>query len=448
MRLGGRVPLRVRLAATAAIGAMIVLTVGAVMLHATFDTELDGALTDELAIRVADLETDYQDDEITAGPGLVSTQAIHSAGAVIAPVGAVAMLTPDELARAAREQIVVNRPVATVGDQARLLARPIRVTSSDVVVGVAATSTERLARSRERLAFVLIAAGPALTALIAGAAWLLTGAALRPVRRMAGEAATISMSEPGRRLPQPPGADEIAELGRTLNGMLDRIEATVAHERGFIDNAAHELRSPLAVLRGELELAALDVDDRDAVAEGLASALEETDRLTRLTQDLLTLARADAGQLIAGDMTTDLLDVAQAGAVRVRHRDDVTIEVAGEPVVVRGDPDWVNQIVTNLVANANRYAAGRVLVTVDDDESGGLLVVNDDGRGFPPDLLPRAFDRFARGDEARGRAEGGAGLGLAITASLARAMGGGVAARNGGALPGARVEVRLPLAAP
>jgi signal transduction histidine kinase len=114
---------------------------------------------------------------------------------------------------------------------------------------------------------------------------------------------------------------------------------------------------------------------------------------------------------------------------------------------VRGDPDWVKQIVINLVANANRYAAGRVLVTVDDDESVGLLVVNDDGRGFPPDLLPRAFDRFARGDEARGRGEGGAGLGLAITASFARAMGGSVAARNGGTLAGACVEVRLPLAA-
>jgi two-component system OmpR family sensor kinase len=442
-------PLRVRLAATAAVGAMIVLTVGAVILHATFDRELDGALTDELAIRVADLETDFRDDHaVTAGPGLLSTQAIRSGGDVVAPVGAVPMLTADELARAARGEIVVNRPVATVGDRARLLARPIGTTGSDVVVGVAATSTERLARSRERLAFVLIAAGPALTALIAGAAWLLTGAALRPVRRMAGEAATISMSEPGRRLPQPGGADEIAELGETLNGMLDRIEATLAHERAFIDDAAHELRSPLAVLRGELELAAQVVDDPDAVAEGLASALEETDRLSRLTQDLLTLARADAGQLIAGDATTDLLDVAHAVAGRIRHRDDVTIEVVGEPVVVCGDPAWVKQIVVNLVANANRYAVARVRVTVDDDEHDGLLVVNDDGGGFPPDLLPRAFDRFARGDEARGRAEGGAGLGLAITGSLARAMGGSVAAWNKGTLPGARVEVRLPLASP
>ena len=441
-------PLRIRLAATAAVGAMIVLTVGAVILHSTFDKELDGALTDQLEIRVADLETNYQNDEDAAGPGLVSTQAIDIDGHVLAPVGAAPMLTADELARAARGEIVVDRAVATVGDEARLLARPIRATGSDVVVGVAATSTERLARSRQRLAFVLIAAGPALTALIAAAAWLLTGAALRPVRRMASEAATISMSEPGRRLPQPGGSDEIAELGQTLNGMLDRIEATVAHERAFIDDAAHELRSPLAVLRGELELAMQVVDDSDAVAEGLASALEETDRLTRLTQDLLTLARADAGQLIAAEATTDLLDVAQAVVGRLRHRDDVMIDVIGAPVVVRGDPDWVRQIVINLVANANRYAIGRVVVAVDHHELDGTLTVNDDGKGFPPDLLPRAFDRFARGDEARGRSEGGAGLGLAITSSLARAMDGDVAAGNGGTLRGALVEVRLPLATP
>jgi signal transduction histidine kinase len=265
---------------------------------------------------------------------------------------------------------------------------------------------------------------------------------------MAGEAATLSMTEIGRRLPQPGGEDEIAELGRTLNGMLSRIESTMAHERAFIDDAAHELRTPLAVLRGELELASDDIDDREAVIRALASALEETDRLTHLTQDLLTLARADAGQLIPSNATTDLLSASRTVVRRLLPRDDVTIEVRGEPTLVGGDADWIHQIVTNLVANAGRYASSQIVVTTRRQGDHGTLVVADDGPGFPADLLPRIFDRFARGDEARGRSEGGAGLGLAITASLARALGGDVSATNGTSLSGGCIEVTFPLAAP
>jgi signal transduction histidine kinase len=427
---------------------MVVLTAGALLLHRDFSGQLNATLTDGLAIRVADLATDYQDGEVTAGPGLVSTQVLDQNAHVISPSGALPLLTAEELASASRGQIVVDRPVPVVGNLARLLARPIRSTGTEVVVGVAATSIRPLERARDRVAFVLLAAGPALTAAIAVAAWFLAGAALRPVRRMAGEAATISMTEIGRRLPQPAGDDEIADLGRTLNGMLSRIESTIAHERAFIDDAAHELRTPLAIVRGELELAAQDIDDRDAVVRGLASALEETDRLTRLTQDLLTLARADAGQLTPGDATTELLSASQAVVRRLPHRDDVTIEVRGEPTVIRGDTDWIRQIVTNLVANANRYAASRIVVTTARDRDHGMLVVADDGPGFPDGLLSRAFDRFALGDRARGRSEGGAGLGLAITASLARALGGDVSATNGTSLSGGCVEVTLPLAEP
>ena len=195
-----------------------------------------------------------------------------------------------------------------------MLARPDPGPGREDAVAVVATSTASLVQARDRLTIVLAVAGPILAAAIGAAAWIVTGAALRPVRRMTNEAATISMAESGRRLAQPAGEDEIAELGRTLNAMLARIETTIAHERAFIDDAAHELRSPIAVLRGELELTAHDPGDADAVAVGLASALEETDRLTRLSEDLLTLARADAGQLAPGDTTTELL-----GAIHGRH---------------------------------------------------------------------------------------------------------------------------------
>ena len=256
------------------------------------------------------------------------------------------------------------------------------------------------------------------------------------------------LAESGRRLAQPPGEDEIAELGRTLNAMLARIETTIAHERAFIDDAAHELRSPIAVLRGGLELTAHAPGDAEAVAGGLASALEETDRLTRLSEDLLTLARADAGELAPGDTTTDLLSAIHAGIRRLPHREEVSIEVHGEPFLVRGDQSWILQIVTNLVTNADRHATSQVVVTATRFGSHSRLTVSDDGAGFPPHLLPRAFDRFTRGDGARSRSRGGAGLGLAIVASLTHALGGTVTATNGPPLGGACVEVELPLAVP
>jgi signal transduction histidine kinase len=229
--------------------------------------------------------------------------------------------------------------------------------------------------------------------------------------------------------------------------MLARIEDTITRERAFIDDAAHELRTPLAVLRGEIELAAQDLDHPEVVAQGLASALEEADRLADLADGLLILARADAGQLVAGNATTELLEATRAAVGRVPHRDDVTIEVTGEASAVRGSPDWVRQIVTNLVANADRHATSRVVVMVEAAATSATLVVADDGPGFPAELLPRAFDRFARGDGARGRAGGGTGLGLAITASYARALGGTISAHNGAPLPGGCVRVEFPLAA-
>jgi len=448
VRLAGRLSLRTRLAAIAGAGAMIVLGVGALLLYRNLSNELSHAITDELTIRVSDLSASLEDGSVTPSSGLLIAQAVDASGNVLSPSGAQRVLSADELARASRGQIIVDREVPGVGEHARLLARPIGATSAGPVIGVAAVSTAPLEHARNRLTIVLVVAGPALAAAIAGAAWLLAGAALRPVRRMTGEAATISMAEAGRRLAQPPGDDEIAALGRTLNAMLARIETTVAHERAFVDDAAHELRTPIAVLRGELELAAQDPGDRTAVEHGLASALEETDRLTRLTQDLLMLARADAGQLVPGQDPVELLGATRAALRGLPHRDEVSVEVVGEPAMVLAEPEWIRHIVTNLVVNADRYARTRIVVSVAPVGAQGRLLVADDGSGFPPELLPRVFERFARADGARGRSGGGAGLGLAIIASLTHALGGSVSAANGPPLGGACVEIELPLLAP
>ena len=309
--------------------------------------------------------------------------------------------------------------------------------------GVVTASTRPLVRARSHLARVLATTGPGLAIAVAFAAWLLAGVILSPVRRMAREASSISLAQTGQRLAEPRGRDELAELGTTLNEMLTRIEGAVAHERSFIDNAAHELRTPLAVLRGELELASLEAGDEVAVRASLASALEEADRLTRLTTDLLTLARSDAGELDPQLVVCDLETAVREIADHLPTRAGIGLEVEGGSTVAFVEPAWLIQILSNLVTNANRYAASRVQISLRNDDGRAVMVVADDGPGFPVGLLPHAFDRFTQGSEARSHAglDAGFGLGLAITASLMGAQGGSIEASNGPPLGGAAVTL-------
>jgi signal transduction histidine kinase len=431
--------LHVRLTVLLAVGTVAVLAVATSALYFDVRAEANKAITAELRVHAADLAANLGTNAATRVEGVVG-QVFDAHDRLVSPAGGTPVLDRAQLDEAREREVIVDTAVAGVGEDARLLARPARAPG---YVVVAAASTAPATRAARRLALLLLVGGPLLVAGITAAGWLLTGEALRPVRRMAREAATISMVEPGRRLPQPPGTDEIAELGRTLNQMLDRIEGTVAHERAFIDDASHELRTPIAVLRGELELASLEPTDHDAVTRGLRSALEETDRLTRLTDGLLVLARADAGQITANTATTDVLSTARAVADRLPSPAGITVEVRGDVVLARADAGWIEEIVTNLVSNALRYARHQVLVEVETANDRAHLRVADDGEGFAPALLDRAFDRFARADVVRGRDGAGAGLGLAIVASIVRALDGDVRVRNGDPLGGAVVEVSL-----
>jgi signal transduction histidine kinase len=230
--------------------------------------------------------------------------------------------------------------------------------------------------------------------------------------------------------------------------MLDRIEASLAHERAFVDDASHELRTPLSILRGELELAADRPGDRKAVEQSLRSALQEAEHLGHLTEDLLVLARADRGQFSPRLESVDLLSAARRAADRHRTPPVPVLEVSGDAVTVPADPSEVDRILDNLIANARRHAAGRVRIAVAAEGRGGVLSVADDGPGFPPEFLPVAFDRFTRADAHRGRDDGGSGLGLAIVAAMGRAHGGRVKAQNGPPLGGARVDVWFPAPTP
>ena len=442
-----RFSLRLRLTLLAAVAAAIVLILGTLLLYVGLRAALDDAVTSELRVRADDVGAQLRAGKVPVLAGGLVTQVLQPDRSVVVPAGAPAVPTRAEVAGVSGERLF-DRPVAAVGDRARLLVRRVTLPGGGERYVVVAGSTAPIRRAQQRLEVVLLGAGPGMVVVVAGMAWFLTGAALRPVARMTRRAGEISLQDPSDRLPQPPGQDEIADLGRTLNGMLDRIAETVAHERAFVDDASHELRTPLAVLRTELELARLEFADGQEpalTAAALDSALEETDRLAALTQRLLVLARADAGHLAGQLQPVAVLDV----ACRVLDRLDpkeVEVELAGDEVVVLADPLVLEQLLTNLIMNAARWSQSRVRVESGREATEGIVRVADDGPGFDPDLLGRAFDRFSRGDPSRGRSGGGTGLGLAIVAASTAALGGRVEARNGPPLGGAVVEVRLPAA--
>ena len=431
--------LRLRLALLVAVGAMSVGTVASLALYRDVSSEVSDAITTELHLRMAELEADGGRIEGRVQRPLFA-QVVDASGEVVSPAGDRSVLDADELRRATAGEVLIDRAVPGFRDGARVLARPLGADGAEGLVGVTVASAAPVEHVRDRLLLVLLVATPALSAGLGVVAWFVAGAALRPVRNIARRAETISMTSPGERLPEPGGTDEISELSVTLNSMLDRIEGTVAHERAFIDNASHELRTPLSVVRAELELA-LDEDDPVVVRDGVRSALEETDRLTLIAQDLLTLARADARE-VHPDERSDLAVTARRAVDRLSTRRDVTVEVleASAPRVAIPQV-WLDRVLDNLLHNAVDHAGSRVEVTVDTEDGAPHLSVADDGPGFSEAVLPVAFDRFTRGAGA-GRA--GAGLGLAIVDSVCRAVGARVGARNGPPLGGAVVEVWFP----
>jgi signal transduction histidine kinase len=291
----------------------------------------------------------------------------------------------------------------------------------------------------------LLIGGPLALLLASLAGYLLTGAALRPVEAMRRRAASISTTDLHERLPPAGANDELGRLGRTLNGMLERIEVSVARERAFVSDASHELRSPLATLRTELELIARDRPDGAALAKAVEAAIGDVGRLGRLADDMLLLSRADDRRLVLDRRPAavdGLLHEAAERARRTAGPGAPTIAVApvgDERVVV--DRDRIGQVLDNLLSNALRYATARVELSARAAEGEIELHVRDDGPGFPPSFLPEAWNRFARGDAAR--TEDGAGLGLSIVRTIAEAHAGrtGAANRSGG---GADVWITIP----
>ena len=324
------------------------------------------------------------------------------------------------------------------GQEFRVLSRR----EGDQLVRVG-TPTDDINESVATLARGMAVAVPSVSLLLAGVVWLLVGRVLRPVERIRAQVAEISGTSLHRRVPEPRSRDEVAGLSRTMNAMLERLESASARQRRFVSDASHELRSPLARIRAELEVdlahpatADLEVTHR--------SVLEETETLRRLVDDLLTLARLDGDVAVGRRDPVDLDDVLLGEVMHLsgggRARVDVT-GVSGAQVL--GDRMQLARAIRNGLDNSVEHGGSFVEVTLREEGTAAVVTVTDNGPGIPEGFHERIFERFARVDEARAAAQGGAGLGLAIAREIIEAHGGTIAV-DADHFPGARFVLTIP----
>lgn len=307
---------------------------------------------------------------------------------------------------------------------------------------VAAAPLDDVAESSAALLRGLALGVPLSASVLAALVWWAVGRALRPVEGIRAQVDRITGNRLDERVPEPATAEEIARLARTMNAMLARLQRSAEEQRRFVGDASHELRSPLARMRAELEVDAAHPGSADPEATA-ASVLTEVTALQRLTEDLLLLARGDSGAP-ARAVPVDLDDV--VGRV-VRARADPRVD-AGDvrPVQVVGDPEQLERAVRNLLDNAVRHARQAVVVTLREHPVGtAALTVADDGPGIPSADADRVFERFTRLDDARSAGDGGAGLGLAIARDVAERHGGDLVL-DPAVTGGARFVLRIPVA--
>ncbi len=281
---------------------------------------------------------------------------------------------------------------------------------------------------------------PLLVTLIGLTAWFLTGRALRPVAQMTQQVQDVTASTLHERVAVPRADDEIANLARTMNGMLERLEEAARRQRQFVSDASHELRSPVTSIRTELEVALLHPDATDWADVG-KNVLAEDERLERIVGDLLALARLDEQGWLDTNAEVDLGEIVEAEAARARR---LPVQASSEAARVVGRSDELARMVGHLLDNAARHGNTKVAVAVDATSGGHVVVrVDDDGSGIAAEDRLSVFERFGRLQEGRSRDSGGAGLGLAVVKRIAERHGGTVTATDS-PFGGARFEVSLP----
>jgi signal transduction histidine kinase len=430
-----RLPIRLRVTAAFAVAMAVVLAALGWFLYARLESHLATALDTSLRVRADDLAALVRQGGSLSGEGsrLIEhgesfAQLLDRRGRV---VDATRPLGTKPLLEARARPVYANRhSVPGLDDPARLLATP--VPRGTLVVGATRQNdVETLASFRNEL----LIAGPIALLLASLAGYLLAGLSLRQVESMRRRAAAISAETPGGRLPVPKTRDELERLGSTLNEMLGRLEAGLQRERDFVADAGHELRTPLALLRTELELALRHGRSEDELREALRVSVEEVDRLAQLADDLLLIARYDRGRLPLRVEDVDARSLLESVVNRFQWRADEASRALASAtpngLTVRGDRLRLEQALGNLVDNALRYGRGRVTLQAARANGRVELTVEDQGDGFADEC----FERFRRA-----RHEGaGAGLGLAIVRVIAEAHGGSADVAGG-----SRVRLVLP----
>jgi signal transduction histidine kinase len=436
--------LRLRVTAAATAVLAVGLVAGTIVLATLFVHRrvavVDVGVRDEVSV-VAQLVAAENLPSPLPAPAAANTlaQVLDPAGTVLASTASassvLAILPIDELSRHLGKPFTTTS--SSVGSTSlRVIAERMTLHGVPVVV-VAASPLADVTATLDALRNVLIVAVPLVLLAAAAATWLAVTAALHPVERLRAAADAVDVygaAEPPQ-LPIPSGGDELRRLGETLNDMLRRLHAATEQQRAFIADAAHELRSPLASLRTQLEVALTvptSPSEWNTVGHGV---LADVERLSRLADDLLLLARFDSGTIhriepVAVDALLRSVDAAAE-----------TREVTG--IFVDGDEVALRRMLTNLTANARRHAGSHVAVEARLVGREVLIAVDDDGPGIPEAERERVFERWVRLDAGRGRDGGGAGLGLAIVRSVARAHGGD-ATLSASPLGGLRAVVRLP----
>jgi signal transduction histidine kinase len=438
--------LRARLALTS--GAVLALALvalawlfGYTVKHSTIAT-LDSSARRSAIDVVTLIDANRLPDPILTTGGATTIQVLDSTGRIVATSPGGDRLVPlldGARLRAARgdgRARFLDGRAYGMPDLLRVIALPAR--GGQTVI--AATSYEQVRSSLATVARTLVIGTPILLVLLGVASWLIIGGALRPITELRRGAEEISGTARSRRLPVPEARDEVHDLAVTLNDMLGRLERAEERQRALVSDTAHELRSPLASIRTQLEVA-LDHPDSQRWPDTGAGVLADTLRLARLADDLLLLARLDERGLSREPVELDAL----VRTARDRHSAPrVPLELhADGPVVVHGDARGLTRMIDNLIDNATRHAGTRVRVRAERSGPWAEVSVTDDGSGIPAADRERVFARFTRLDEGRGRDEGGAGLGLAIVRETARAHGGDALLED--AEPGLRAVVRLPV---
>ncbi|HZN71795.1 MAG TPA: HAMP domain-containing sensor histidine kinase [Micromonosporaceae bacterium] len=419
---------RATLAATAVVA--VVLLLGAVGLVLALRAVLTREVRAAAQLRASEIAT-----TVAADRPLTLADSEDELVQVLDPAGNVVAASP----------ILAGRPAitgqSTVVDDDEFLVVSTSDGSGTVIV---ARNLDRVDESVQATSGLLALGLPLLLLVVAATVWRMVGRALAPVDAIRGQVDAISAAELHRRVPQPPGADEIARLAMTMNRMLDRLQEYRDRQRRFVSDASHELRSPVATIRQHAEVATAHpalttVDDLAATVHA------EAMRLQQLVDDLLLLAQADEHTLGRRVRQVDLDDLVFAEADRLRSTTALSVDTTAVSAArVSGDVTMLRAVLRNVTDNAARYANGRVAFRLTENDGCAVLDVDDDGPGVPPAERSRVFARFVRLDDSRTRDAGGAGLGLAIVAELLAVHGGGAVI---GESPqgGARVTLRLPV---